>query len=255
MIKQATFGLVKLALAFLVLAIYRPVFATEPLSVTSAPKSLTAAKPAVDDVDPREVFRPKIRIRDRFTAEITIAIHPGFYLYRDRMRVELIDQITSGKPSATTAKKPTPVSGKTAAVKSNALLALSIPNGKAVDDPTFGKVEVFETSVTILVDLSRFQIGPPTEKPAPTSIKVALISQGCAIAGICYPPHSHEFLLPLQMTTTANSWINPQNETSLRFGQARRPTQSSPSSSPSPSNLPGKTSAPSIDPAKLSPGK
>ncbi len=249
MIKQGTSGWAKLALALLVLCSYRMGIATEPLSTSSAPIGSTEQQPAMDDIDPRDVFRPKIRIRDRFTAEISFAIRPGFYLYRDRLRVELIDHTTPAIPPAATDKKSALAVSKASAAKVNTLLALSIPNGKAVDDPTFGRVEVFESNVTILADLSRFQISLPTDKPAPAKIKVALVSQGCAIAEICYPPLSHEFLLPLQLSTAADNWINPQNETTLRFGQAQRPTQSSPS------NPSGKSLAPSFDPAKSLPAK
>lgn len=244
--KQVTIGCAKLALALMVLGNYQPGFAVEPLSVSSSPQPLTPAQPSADVADPSDVFRAKIRIRDRFTAEITFAIRPGYYLYRDRLQVELLDQTATGQLSPATVKKAAAVAGSSSATKTNALLALSIPNGKAVDDPTFGKVEVFETGISILVDLSRFQIAPSTEKPAPPNIKIALISQGCAIAGICYPPLSHEFLLPLQLSSAPDSWINPHNETSLRFGQATRVTQSSWS---------GKTRTPGFDPSKSSSSK
>lgn len=200
----------KLALAFAIFGMAHLSIAADVslLSMVSKAGAETAPN-AADLLDPKEAFRPKIRIRDPFTAELTVTIAPGYYLYRDRLRVDWVEHVAAGKP------KP-PV--KNAAATSKQRLALSIPSGKPVDDPTFGKVEVFENSVTLLVDLSRFQQAMAQDNPG--SLTLAFISQGCAIAGVCFPPQSQGFLLPFKTTKTADNWVVPQTETSLRFNQS-----------------------------------
>ncbi len=58
------------------------------------------------------------------------------------------------------------------------------------DDPEFGKVPVYHDDVSITV-------------PYSGSGKVTVRWQGCAEAGLCYPPQSREFVLPLSTTTSS----------------------------------------------------
>lgn len=211
----------KLVLAFVVCATGMTAFAAESPPVTSI-KTMSAQPSAATDVaganetlDPSQVFHPKIRIRDPFTAELSVTIAPGYYLYRDRLRVELIAHIADGKPG----KSPT-TGGKLP--KAKPLLALSLPAGKSVDDPTFGKVEVYENSVTVLIDLARFQQGLSKTNPGNEALKLNLVTQGCAVAGVCYPPLSQIFVLPFKTAKaadTADNWVRPLSTTNMGFGK------------------------------------
>ena len=211
----------KLVLAFVVCATGMTAFAAESPPVTSI-KTMSAQPSAATDVaganetlDPSQVFHPKIRIRDPFTAELSVTIAPGYYLYRDRLRVELIAHIADGKPG----KSPT-TGGKLP--KAKPLLALSLPAGKSVDDPTFGKVEVYENSVTVLIDLARFQQGLSKTNPGNEALKLNLVTQGCAVAGVCYPPLSQIFVLPFKTAKAAdaaNNWVRPLSTTNMGFGK------------------------------------
>lgn len=60
------------------------------------------------------------------------------------------------------------------------------------DDPEFGKVPVYHDDVSIVV-------------PYSGSGKVVVRWQGCAEAGLCYPPQDREFTLPLSTATSANA--------------------------------------------------
>ena len=211
----------KLVLAFVVCATGMTAFAAESPPVTSI-KTMSAQPSAATDVaganetlDPSQVFHPKIRIRDPFTAELSVTIAPGYYLYRDRLRVELIAHIADGKPG----KSPT-TGGKLP--KAKPLLALSTPAGKSVDDPTFGKVEVYENSVSVLIDLARFQQGLSKTNPGNEALRLNLVTQGCAVAGVCYPPLSQIFVLPFKTAKaadTADNWVRPLSTTNMGFGK------------------------------------
>jgi thioredoxin:protein disulfide reductase len=91
------------------------------------------------------------------------------------------------------------------------------------DDPEFGKVPVYHDDVSITV-------------PYSGSGKVTVRWQGCASAGLCYPPQSREFILP--PSTTASSSISAASNTSLNTAE---------SASSNPSNrftLPAETAIP-----------
>lgn len=97
-------------------------------------------------------------------AQIDFSIVPKTYLYRDRFRVE------SKTPSVT-------------------LTPMSLPPGQRKFDETFGKeVEVYHGLVPM-----QFGLAPNT--PAGTSVVVEVGYQGCADAGLCYPPQTRHFTL------------------------------------------------------------
>jgi thiol:disulfide interchange protein DsbD len=62
------------------------------------------------------------------------------------------------------------------------------------DDPEFGKVSVFHDDVTITV-------------PYSGSGKVTVRWQGCADAGLCYPPQEREFTLPASSSESSDASI------------------------------------------------
>ena len=108
---------------------------------------------AADDfLDPDKAFQFSARPLDAKTIEVTFDIAPGYYLYRDQFRFTAKD-----------ATLGTPV----------------IPPGKTKFDETFQKtVETYRNSVKISV---------PVES-ASGPFRFVTTSQGCADAGLCYPP-------------------------------------------------------------------
>ncbi|WP_157669680.1 protein-disulfide reductase DsbD [Chitinibacter sp. GC72] len=102
---------------------------------------------------PEKAFKPSIVQLDANTVELRFAIAPGYYLYRDRIQVSA-----------------TPLALKT-----------QLPKGEIKDDPSFGKVAVFHEQ--LIVKLTSPQAIP---KQQAFTIKF----QGCAEAGICYPPQT-----------------------------------------------------------------
>lgn len=107
---------------------------------------------AEEFLDPLEAFKPAVRALDEGTVEVRYTIAKGYYLYRDKFRF-----------SAEGATVGTPV----------------FPAGKQKHDDNFGDVEVYYKSVAIRLPLQANLSGPITLKAT---------AQGCADAGVCYPP-------------------------------------------------------------------
>jgi thioredoxin:protein disulfide reductase len=112
-----------------------------------------AAAAAEDDfLEPEKAFQFSARPLDAKTLEVTFDVAPGYYLYRDQFRFA-----ASG------------------ATLGNAV----IPPGKVKFDETFQKnVETYRGAVKIAV---------PVES-AGAQFRFVTTSQGCADAGLCYPP-------------------------------------------------------------------
>ncbi|MDP3294318.1 MAG: protein-disulfide reductase DsbD N-terminal domain-containing protein [Nevskia sp.] len=81
-------------------------------------------------------------------------IEPGYYLYRQRIAVEAVD------------------AGVT-------LAAPILPTGIAQHDEHFGDVEIYKSAVELRLPLA-------AGAPVPTQLRLRW--QGCAEAGVCYPP-------------------------------------------------------------------
>ncbi|MFZ8930194.1 MAG: protein-disulfide reductase DsbD [Pseudomonadales bacterium] len=83
-------------------------------------------------------------------------IRPGYYLYRERLAFAL-----EGAPEAR--------------------LDTTVPSGLAKDDPYFGPVEVFYNDLSVALSV---------EGPVPEDATLRVSYQGCADAGLCYPPET-----------------------------------------------------------------
>ena len=105
-----------------------------------------------DFLPPEQAFRFSARPHDARSVEVTFAIAPGYYLYREQFKF-----------AATGATLGTP----------------AIPAGKVKFDETFNKnVETYRNAISIVV---------PVEQ-AGAEFRLVVTSQGCADAGLCYPP-------------------------------------------------------------------
>ena len=124
-------------------------------------------------LDPAVAFKPSARALDAQTIEVAFAIAKGYYLYREKFRFAVDGEgVTLGAPV--------------------------FPKGKEKDDENFGKVEVFYNRVAIRLPVERNASGA-----LPLTLKVT--SQGCADAGVCYPPQTQTVAvtLPDPATTPA----------------------------------------------------
>lgn len=221
----------QLALAFVFAASSYSVLADVAQFTGGGVSTPAAVATAAALLDPEQAFKPQIRLRDRSTVEIRFDVVPGYYLYRDRIRLD-----GERRPAPTTRRKSgSPPPAVDAAVAKHRYV-LSLPPGKSVDDLTFGKVEVFDRSLTFLVDLADVST---SDKPGVTKATVSpvskfiLTSQGCAVAGVCFPAQQHEFLMPAFVSNGKNGstadggWLSPSAAaTSLGFGRSVAPATS-----------------------------
>ena len=120
---------------------------------------------AEDFLDPMVAFKPSARALDGQTIEVTYEIAKGYYLYRDKFKFAVEGESVS-------------------------LGAAQIPKGKEKDDDTFGKVEVYYKTVAVRLPVERKASGA-------LQLKLNVTSQGCADAGVCYPPQSQSVSLEL----------------------------------------------------------
>ena len=136
---------------------------------------------AQEFLDPAVAFKPSIKARDAQSVEVRYDIAKGYYLYRDKFRLQTDNEaLQIGTPS--------------------------FPKGKEKNDDNFGKVEVYYNQVAIVFPVERRQSGPLS-----TTFKVT--AQGCADAGVCYPPSTQTLQvtlpdaaeLPPPSTTTASN--------------------------------------------------
>ena len=113
---------------------------------------------AQEFLDPAVAFKPTARALDAQTIEVSFEIAKGYYLYRDKFRFAVDGNEATLGPA-------------------------QFPKGKEKIDETFGKVEVFYDGVAIRLPVERNASGP-------LALKLNVTSQGCADAGVCYPPQT-----------------------------------------------------------------
>ncbi|MEF8713678.1 MAG: protein-disulfide reductase DsbD [Accumulibacter sp.] len=132
---------------------------------------LSTLAAADEFLDPAVAFQPSARAIDGQNIEVRFAIARDYYLYRDKFRF---------------VAEPSTVQLGTAI----------LPPGKEKHDETFGRVEVYYDQAVIRLPVERNPSGP-----LPLILKVT--SQGCADAGICYPPQQQQLSLQLPDQATA----------------------------------------------------
>ncbi len=114
--------------------------------------ALHDARAADDFLEPEKAFQFSASAADAKSVEVDFTIAPGYYLYREQFKF-----------AASGAKLGTP----------------AIPPGKVKFDETFQKnVETYRDHIRIVV---------PVEE-AGAEFRLVVTSQGCADAGLCYPP-------------------------------------------------------------------
>src|SRR5206468_1012211 len=116
-------------------------------------------------LEPERAFAYSVQALDDKTVEARFAIADGYYLYREKLHFSV-------EPSSLAA---TP----------------SLPPGKIKNDEFFGRVETYRGQLTVKLAL---------EQPAPGSkLVVRAESQGCADAGVCYPPQVQNITVTLPL--------------------------------------------------------
>jgi thioredoxin:protein disulfide reductase len=161
--------------------------------VLSRLRKLTAdPEPEFLPVD--QAFKVSVRARDAHTLVAEFVPAKGYYLYRDKLGVA-------------------PAAGSGVVVKS-----LTLPRGEIKNDPNFGDTEVFHTPVQAVVALGRKRGGEQ-------HISVETSFQGCADAGLCYPPERKRFDVVLAaLDSGAPTQRAPAKLTAAAAASAQEPT-------------------------------
>ncbi|WP_052347776.1 protein-disulfide reductase DsbD [Imhoffiella purpurea] len=136
------------------------------------------AQPALADdefLQPDQAFKPSVQVLGPDTIQVRWDIAEGYYLYQSKFRVESESVgIELGRPQ--------------------------LPEAEIKQDEFFGAVPIYHDSVAIRVPVDR-------EAGAGDRLELELTSQGCAEAGLCYPPHRRTLSvdLPPMADSTAAS--------------------------------------------------
>jgi thiol:disulfide interchange protein DsbD len=173
---------------------------------------LAAPGRAEDFLDPAVAFKFSARMEGERTAVVTYTIADGYYMYRERFKF-----------TATGAKLGEP----------------QIPAGKVKYDQTFEKnVETYHGTVVIRI---------PVESG--TAFTLNATSQGCADAGLCYPPQEHSARLATSGSAPQGLPIGANAEPASSLILSSTPMSEAPAhpvaAPPSPANAAATSSAPS----------
>ncbi len=114
---------------------------------------------------PDLAFRPSVTALDGQTVEVRFDIAEGYYLYRDKFRFAVVSDTVELGPAV-------------------------FPRGKEKKDENFGMVEVYYHEVAIRLPVERISSGA-----MPLTLRI--FSQGCAEAGLCYPPQEKKLSVEL----------------------------------------------------------
>lgn len=116
---------------------------------------------------PEEAFEFSANVKDENTIYVSWEIAPSYYLYREKIKLELVD--ANG-------------------VK---LGNFTIPKGTPKHDEAFGNVEIFSGDLHFNVPLIR-------DNKTTKTLTLRASFQGCAERGVCYPPMKKDVLLTLR---------------------------------------------------------
>lgn len=135
-----------------------PALAGMTLSVAAAADGLLPKKSGLPEflpVDQAFELQPLERTEGRL--EVSWRIAKGYYLYRDRLKFS---------PAAPASLK---------------LDAPKLPPSQAHDDEHFGTMQVYRDKLVVALPMSKAPKEP---------LSVTVVYQGCADAGLCYPPQT-----------------------------------------------------------------
>lgn len=156
----------------------------------TGPVSAATASTHAELLEAEKAFSVSARRVGDSDVELRYAIADGYYMYRDRFRFAI-----NGQP-VSFAKK-------------------AWPTGKWKQDATFGKVVTYRNSVRLLLPISL--VAQAATPGARGPMTVTARSQGCADAGVCYPPIQQTLVLQ----PGSSAWVSPRVEAVSGFSRDR----------------------------------
>ncbi len=145
----------------------------EPIDALFKPKATEGAL-----LPAEQAFRFFAAVNEAGKLKVSWEIAPGYYLYREKIRLELSD------------------------TKGSRLGDYTIPRGAPIHDEAFGQVEIFHEQLSFELPVLRTQA---------TAQTVTLLAhfQGCADRGVCYPPMSQKIDLDLPAAPINEALVTP----------------------------------------------
>jgi len=137
-------------------------------------------------LDADQAFQLTISAPDPLTIQAHWTIASGYYLYRNKFQLELVD------------------------AQGIAIDSTEIPPGELKDDPYFGPQQVFHDEAQVTARLQR-------DSSSAGEVQVKVSYQGCAEIGVCYPPLQQTVVVALPAITTPltpNERAAPPKQTS-----------------------------------------
>lgn len=141
-----------------------------------------------DYLTPQQAYQLSAQAEDADTIRVNWQIADGYYLYRSKIK------FTSQTPGIS-------------------LGEAQFPAGKNKHDQFFGDMEVYRDAVSILIPIER-------TAAAGDSLVLATVSQGCADAGLCYPPQRENVTLTLPPASTQATPATPALTSLGNLGQS-----------------------------------
>ncbi|MBT8106815.1 MAG: protein-disulfide reductase DsbD [Gammaproteobacteria bacterium] len=154
---------------------YPPQTWTETVTLQSAqPKlqlgALVGGNSQSDFPPVDEVFFPELFAVDGNTVELGIRVEPGFYIYKDKLKVRVLNEDAQA--------------GR-----------WDLPQGTMKNDEYFGEMEVYLDSFLAELAIAR-------ATPDAMELELELGYQGCAEGGLCYMPQTRVLTVPLPQATS-----------------------------------------------------
>lgn len=136
-------------------------------------------------LEPDRAFAFSVQAIDETTVEARFTIASGYYLYREKLKFAVEPATLAGSPV--------------------------LPPGKIKHDEFFGRVETYRGRLAVRLPLDGAEPG--------ATVTVKAESQGCADAGVCYPPQLQRVTVALPVrgakpgeavnaTPAKKSWFN-----------------------------------------------
>jgi thiol:disulfide interchange protein DsbD len=144
---------------------------------------------AADLLGPEDAFRVSAQLAGPAVIEVRYRIAEGYYLYRDKLSFR-------AQPDSVRLKRP------------------ELPRGIVHQDEFFGKVEIYRGEVAVHLPLSA---------PLQAGATLKAVSQGCADAGICYPPQTHSIEILPDAQAAAESSVVPARKSSGLLARLSEP--------------------------------
>ncbi len=141
-----------------------------------------------DLLPPDQAFEFSATVKDATTVYVNWEIAEGYYLYREKTKLEIIN------------------------AKTMQLGDYFIPNGIPKHDEAFGDVEIFYDGLNFNVPLIR-------RNNAQQTITLRASYQGCADRGVCYPPMTKDIQLTLPVTQQISALPEPATPVAQRSEQ------------------------------------